>query len=378
MSLPRSVFVGLSRAAARLGMALALALLVLLAAPSLSVAAEEVGLLVLAARPHPDAMPADSAATRALLSGIAAGLTTGAGRERLMRFNGASVRLVDPAVLGADPAPDPAASDRAILDLLQKRDAKDPHAVDVLLRLSLRTFVAPDPAGKPSDVDLRLAADLSLRDVASGRPLGMAPEHRTARLPDCGSPPSGNCIRDFLADEATAFGRDIGLKLAFQLSALLPRREADDGAPGGGEEAPDADEPKPSDDGKGDDGESDKGESDKGEGAGGGGASADAGAAVSPGPPVETACGDDGRTVTLTLRLLPVGKRSELEDRLAAMACARSLEPGRSSLAEASYDLTTTLPQDSLQPALEKIVAELAIDAVVRPAGPQGLLVEAR
>lgn len=190
---------------------------------SVAVAGEPLRLMILAARPGPEAISDGSPHSRALIEAIGAGLTTGDGGKALASRSDGPVMLLGEGDASAEALADPAASDRAILDALAKAGAAGAIPADLVLRAVLYARAVQRDAGKPEDIALELRVELSLRDVASGRPVGIPPRRKSVPL-DCGNPPDAACIQSSVSAAAAALGREIGSTLAYRIAALLPPR----------------------------------------------------------------------------------------------------------------------------------------------------------
>ncbi|NDW03986.1 hypothetical protein [Jiella pacifica] len=190
-------------------------------------AAEPIAVVFLYERSGPEVLPADGRPARSLLSEMAASLVSNAGDDGLASSSGGAIAVLDPDFFTAEALRDPAAEDGKIIAVLRQENASRSEKVDVLVRPSLQAFVAPREGGKPEEFDLHLRVDVSMRDVASGRPLGPPPTRKLLAMKDCGVPPDMACVQDFVAEAAGSLGREVGMKLSRQLAALLRPAAAD-------------------------------------------------------------------------------------------------------------------------------------------------------
>ncbi|MCQ0988884.1 hypothetical protein [Jiella marina] len=228
-----------------------------------------------------------------------------------------------------DEVGDAAASDRAILDKLQARMKAGETSADVLVRMTLYARAIAAEPGQSHSMDLALAANLSYRDVASGRPLGGQTPDLRVPFEGCGEPVDRDCVLRSLSDMAERLGRDAGVKLAQHLAALLARDGSAAPAPG----TP-ATENAASPDG-----------------AAGGNATMR----------IESECSLIPVTYELVFRLVPQDRLSMIEDGLAASRCAKRLDVRSSNLSETVYVYTAEIDPDPLAAGLQNLLATAGI-----------------
>ena len=196
--------------------------------PQTAPAAEPIAVVVVYQRSGADILPAHGRPARSLIVELTAAMMSGGGAGGLAGSSGEAIAVVDPDLFAAEALRDPGAGDAAVLAALRQANENRSTKVDVLVRSSLQAFVAPREGGTATEFDLHLRVDVSMREVASGRPLGASPTRRLLAMKDCGIPPDAACVQDFVAEAVGTLGREVGLKLSAQLVALLPPSDKTD------------------------------------------------------------------------------------------------------------------------------------------------------
>jgi len=335
----------LSRLIVARGLALGLGSL-MAASPS---RAEAISVLLLPERVDAEALKPSSPAVRAMIAGVRSAMISSLAAGFLRPTAHEAFDVLDQNSLSGVSVPDEVgdatASDRAILDKLQARMEAGETSADVLVRITLYARAIAAEPGQSHSMDLALAANLSYRDVASGRPLGGQTPDLRVPFEGCGERVDRDCVLRSLSDMAERLGRDAGVKLAQHLAAFLARDGSAAAAPG----TPATDNAAVPDQAVGD---------------------------ATMG--IESDCSLIPVTYELVFRLVPQDRLSMIEDGLAESRCAKRLDVRSSDLSETVYVYTAEIDPDPLAAGLQSLLAGAGIAAAPVEEGVGRFVIDAQ
>lgn len=312
--------------------------------------AEPVKVLLLPERPDAEALVPSSPIARALINGARRAMTSQLAAGFLQPTPYEAFDVLDQNILSGISVTDEvgaaASSDRAILDKLQARKKAGEMSADVLVRITLYARAVAAEPGASHPADLALAANISYRDVVSGRPLGGQTRDLRMPLDGCGEPPDRDCVLRSLSDMAESLGRNAGVRLAQNLAAFLPQDKGADAAPA----TPGTDSASAP------------------EGTAGGNAAMR----------IESDCSSIPVTYELVFRLVPQDRLSMIEDGLAESRCAKRLDVRSSDLSETVYVYTAETDPDPLAAGLRNLLVKAGIVGAPVEDGPGRFVIDAQ